>query len=161
MHYKQQEWQTFYDNNLPNDQLNLMESHLESCDACREIFISCIDPLYVRTIEKEISADFAHLTMEFIKTSQLAECKHPSARQKRRRMLINYIAAAAVTITLMSGGVFQSAVDQTAQIPRESDRKAAHIEEKSLLFTWPNRLEASTDHWINNMSFTKLKEVKW
>lgn len=151
----------FYNQQLPADQLDLMETHLESCENCRELFFNCIGQIEIEKVTNEISADFAQRTMDFIKTSQGLEHKRPSAQGKRRRMLLNYVAAAAVTIVLMGGGVFQSAVDQTAQIPRESDRRASHREEKTLLFTWPSRLEASTDQWVRNMSFTKLKEVKW
>jgi len=161
MHYTQQQWQMFYDQQLPLEQLDLMEIHMESCENCRELFLNCIDQVDIEKVTNEISADFALRTMDFIRTSQGLERKRPSAQGKRRRMLLNYVAAAAATMVLMGGGVFQSAVDQAAQIPRESDKRTAQTEEKSLLFTWPSRLEASTDQWIENMSFTKIKEVKW
>jgi len=159
MHYTQDQWQMFYDKELDAEQLDLMESHLETCESCLELFLNCISLIETDAVAGQINADFAQHTMDFIKQSQGLDHKRPSAKRKRRRMLINYVAAAAVTIVLMSGGVFQSADDQAAQIPRENDRTA--FEEKSLLFTWPSRLEASTDQWIKNMSFTKFKEVKW
>lgn len=159
MHYDKSAWQMFYLKQLPLDQLDQMENHLASCDQCQESFLNCIDELEPAVYIA--SADFARHTMDFINTSQQNERKHPSARQKRRRMLINYVAAAAVTITLMSGGVFQSAVDQTAQIPRHPNSEAVQKNEQNLLFTWPEKIEVSTSQLINNMSFTKLKEVKW
>lgn len=161
MHYNQEQWQAFYDKELDTEQLDLMESHLEACESCLELFLNCISLMEPDAVAGQINADFAQRTRDFIKQSSGLERKRPSARGKRRRMLINYVAAAVVTIVLMGGGVFQSAVDQTAQIPRESDKRAAHNEEKSLLFTWPSRLESSTDQWIKNLSFPKLKEVKW
>lgn len=149
----------FYHQELPHEQLEDLESHLAVCDECQELFLTCIEQIEWAATEL-VSADFPLQTMEFIRTSQRTAHSHPSAKQKRRRMLINYVAAAAVTIILMSGGVFQSAVDQTAQIPGQPS-EAVHRNEQNLLFTWPEKIETSTIHWVDNMSFTKLKEVKW
>ena len=160
MHYDQATWQMFYHKQLPSEQLDLMESHLATCNGCQELFLNSIDQDGLAATVL-VGVDFSSHTMEFIKTSLHAQQRRPSARNKRRRMLINYVAAAAVTIVLMGGGVFQSAVDQTAQIPRQSNPIAAHNQEKSLLFTWPEKIEASATQWVDNMSFTKLKEVKW
>lgn len=161
MHFSEQEWLLFYLKQLDSAHLELMEEHLGICDECTEHFLKCISQTEVEQAAGIINADFTLRTMDYINSARRITVKPGSSRHKRRRMLLNYVAAAAVTMILMGGGVFQSVVDQASSLPQSKDNGIFRNYQPSLLFTWPNRLEASTSEWVNRISFSKLKEVKW
>lgn len=102
------------------------EAHLYECDACLALYMQAVEQLDVQArlgseAEKQLKAGLRqHPTLQ--KTT--ARRRGWTARRERRRTLVHYTIAAALTLFLLSSGVWQHYLDQTAQ-PGQTSTAAA------------------------------------
>ncbi|SDK17495.1 zf-HC2 domain-containing protein [Sediminibacillus albus] len=93
-----------------------IENHLETCEHC---FASYLDLLEHWETPAGLTDSFTDITIEKVKLyqsySHLAEQRPSSYRSRQARTLVHYLLAAALTLVLMAGGIFQGVLDLTDQ----------------------------------------------
>ncbi|MEN6350813.1 MAG: hypothetical protein ABFD08_15635 [Syntrophomonas sp.] len=155
-HFSREQWQAFYRGQIEEDAL--LESHLLVCDACRQVFLDCIEDADLEQAEDAINPDFTARTLGYIRENG-QQGRQNQYRLQSRRLLAFYTAAAALTIMLTGGGVLQSLNNRIINPPLSSAVKASsNYEEK--IFNWPAQLREKTSSWINHIEFKQLKEVQ-
>ncbi|MDQ0273541.1 hypothetical protein [Cytobacillus purgationiresistens] len=108
-HYSYEEWQTYVKNELEDEVRETYEDHLYSCDQCLDLYLMAVEEDDLPIIENE--PNFTDSVMAQIKSQK--EAPVPEARVERRsafyqKSIFHYGIAAAMTLILMSTGVFQS-----------------------------------------------------
>lgn len=165
-HFDRQEWLAFHQAEVGEEERR-MEEHLVVCEDCMQIFLDTIDATEIERARFIIPPDFTTRTIELVQAprARLKCVKEPSAQSYqrknrwRRRLFSYYVAASAVTLMLMSGGVFQSAIHQ---VPNISMNYSLEIPDKqhNFLFSWPAQLREKTTGWLGAIDRKNHKEVK-
>lgn len=170
-HFDKQQWDAF-GRDMANPELqDNMEQHLLECEDCLQTFLLSIDETEINQATFTIPEDFASSMIKYINNRQAkldstrvataVKVKTNShsglngARMRSKRLFSYYVAAAAITLMLMGGGVFQSAIDQVSNVPATGYLQADDRQD-SFLIKWPTQLKEKTTSWINTIQ----KEVK-
>lgn len=156
-HFSSEEWRNL-GKGLNNEIQIEMEKHLLDCDACLQLFLEGIDEAALDEARNAIPSDFTARTCALIKAGERKTERYP-AHFQRKGLLAYYTAAAAITIMLTGGGVFQSLNNASINLPTNP---AVHDASKyeSILFNWPAQLQEKTAGWLNTINLESYKEVK-
>ena len=100
-HYARGDWLLYRDNRIDEKQRRLMEDHLALCDRCLRTYLDTITEREIHRAEGLLPADFSTAVLVGIRR----ERKGGKGR-RRTRSLFNYAMAAAITLVLMSSGLF-------------------------------------------------------
>lgn len=147
-HYSEAEWQQFVSGQIPDKELE-MESHLQDCDQCRQVFLESIDAAELKRAEAAIRPDFTDQTLNRIQKS--VRPKRPSPRQgNTRSLLLYYTAAAVLTLALTGGGVIENMNHRLATLPEDA-YSIDYSRYESILWNWPNQLQEITGSWLNQI----------
>lgn len=150
-HYAYDEWLKYVKNELEDDVREAYEDHLYSCDQCLELYLTAVEEDDLPIIENE--PDFTDLVMaQITNQKQLTaveekERKHPKKRVTfYQKSIFHYGVAAAMTLILMSTGVFQSLTQYAGGVEsqgfKEKDTSMTEgIVDKT--FAWMDSLERS------------------
>ncbi|MDD2511076.1 MAG: hypothetical protein PHP26_11000 [Syntrophomonas sp.] len=157
-HFSPEEWRT-YGKGPTKEKDVLMEKHLLDCDACLQLFLDSIDDQAVEEARALIPPDFTARTCGLLRTNARKEERRPG-RSQRKRLLACYAVAAAITIMLCGGGVFQSWSDTSRMNLHYNPTAQTVGKYEDILFNWPARLQEISNGWLNNMEIEKHKEVK-
>ena len=98
-HYSKQEWQIYIQGRCGDFECALLEKHLEVCSECAEVYADTLEEIGVN----KPSDAFTDNVMEIIKRESLA-----GQQPLRRGMLLRYVAAACLTMTLWQFGIFDA-----------------------------------------------------
>jgi hypothetical protein len=160
-HYSESEWLTFKHHLAEKPEAEKMENHLLNCDHCLNLFLTLTDEAESARVEIIIPPDFSRHTMAFIHRHQTPQPRTVSGRDKIKRLLSYYVAAAMVTIVLMSGGFFETVARSASLISASSIIKAE--KPNSIIFTWPTRLIETSSSWTQLIpkETKNIKEVIW
>ncbi len=147
-HYSYEEWMRYLKKELSEEEQGIYENHLYSCDQCLVLYLEAVseeEALPVLTNE----ATFTDLVM-----GQVSEIKLPTlqttkeTRNGRKRFyqssIFHYTIAAAMTILLMTSGVFQSLTQyaenvQSSDFQKKETSMTAGLVDKT--FAWMDSLE--------------------
>jgi predicted anti-sigma-YlaC factor YlaD len=157
-HFDRQEWLKLHHNEINNEQRMWMEQHLTACDDCRQAFLDCIDQAALDQASNILPPDFTSRTLTYIEQQTGVVKSHTDKTKKKtgkKRLLSYYVSAAAITLVLMSCGVFQSAALQAANMPASIAFNTS-VQPKSNFSNWTAQLREKTSNWINAI----YKEVK-
>lgn len=158
-HYTPQDWLNFKQDHLSEASRQEMEEHLQACTRCMDLFLDLVTEDDMKEAAQLVPPDFSRNTMRFIKAQ--ASATIPSSRNKRRKLLAYYTAAAVITLMLVSGGVFQNIAAGLAGAAPAQD---AVVKEGpvQLLYSWPAQLQKTSNEYVHRLNFHPiLKEVKW
>lgn len=165
-HFDVQEWLLFHQGEAGEEQECLMEEHLVICEDCMQIFLDGIDEIEINRARAIIPPDFTIRTIELVQEQRERpkDLKQPGQGNQhrdrwRRRLFSYYVAAASVTLMLMSGGVFQSAIHQVSNISIPYSVEMAD-KKNNFIFNWPTQLREKTTGWIGSIELKNYKEVK-
>lgn len=121
-HYDTGAWILYRKNQIDADQRRLMEDHLAICDTCLQSYLGAAEEHETRLAEMLLPPDFSTAIKEGIRAKK---------RQARSRSLVNYTVAAAITLALMSSGLFDffareipGLLAETGQISRTLEKGA-------------------------------------
>ncbi|TBL72931.1 hypothetical protein [Paenibacillus thalictri] len=145
-HYSMEQWIEYVQGIGSAAERDLMESHLYGCDECLSLYMNCLDehPLPMDT-EQTQEREYKHLDQQVMQTirslptfeipSGVSEASKLSTPGPRRRRLIHhpafhYAIAAAITLLLMSTGIFEQFVAETGRIDAAAGSIA--IQERSV-----------------------------
>lgn len=149
-HYSEKEWMKYVKNELDKDTREEYENHLYRCDQCLDIYLQA-----VVEVESELpvitnEADFTDLVMAQISEASVPKIQNVKEKKKTSKRffqepLFHYSIAAAMTILLMSTGVFQSITKYTENVqnPDFQEKRTSMTEgivDKT--FAWMDSLEA-------------------
>lgn len=100
-HMTRSQWQSFIQNQLPDDERERYEDHLYTCDDCLAVYMVCLEELEQPVAVRE----------------QLAIPKHTPTVVKPfyQQTLFHYGLAACITLLLMSTGVFSQLISHSNQ----------------------------------------------
>ncbi len=156
-HFNSEEWKTL-GQGMEKERDRIMEDHLLNCDACLQLFLEGIDDDVLAEAEKLIPSGFTAQTSALIMADERRKEKYP-ARFQRKGFLAYYAAAAAITIMLTGGGVFQ-ALNEAARtnVPAHSAVQAGSKYE-AILFNWPSRLQEKTVDWFNAIELKNIRRL--
>jgi len=159
-HYSESEWQAYQQDLTDKSNTEMMETHLIDCDQCLNLLLSLTDELASARAEAIIPPDFCRNTMAFIHHSQI-QPRNVRSRDKIKRLFSYYVAAAAVTLMLMSSGFFDTMVGSASLISANSTMKTE--KPNSIIFTWPTRLIEKSSSWTQLIpkESKNIKEVIW
>lgn len=147
-HYSYEEWMTYVKNEVDKETRVAFENHLYNCDQCLNSYLQAVAEVENDLPIIENEAEFTNLVM-----AQIAESKLPSLKVKKERRktgkpfyqtaIFHYSVAAAMTILLMSTGVFQSITKYTESVQMPS------IHQKELSVT--EGLVNKTFAWMDSL----------
>jgi len=148
-HYSYEEWTKYVKNEVEQDVREEFENHLYSCDQCLDYYLQAVaeEERDLPIIEDE--AEFTNLVM-----AKIAESKPPQIQSAKKKStprkpfyqtaIFHYSIAAAMTLILMTTGVFQSITKYTETVQTSS----FHVKETSVTegivnktFAWMDSLE--------------------
>ena len=152
MHYSKEEWTKYVKNEMNEDVREEYENHLYTCDQCLDIYLQVVEEAEYELPEIENDTEFTDLIM-----AQIAESRPPSTtdwmnRKERKKgsrpyyqtAIFHYSVAAAMTILLMTTGVFQSITKYTLSIQTPSfQEKRTSVTEGIVdkTFAWMDSLD--------------------
>ncbi|TCJ03225.1 hypothetical protein [Cytobacillus praedii] len=150
MHYSEQEWMKYVKNELDKDVREEYENHLYSCDQCLESYLMAVEAEEAELPMISNEADFTTLVM-----AQIADVKRETAQKsligKKKKSIyqssfFHYSIAAAVTILLMTTGVFQSITQyaENVQNPNLQEEPSMTQGLVDKTFAWMDSLEGKT-----------------
>ncbi|MED3552847.1 hypothetical protein [Cytobacillus praedii] len=150
MHYSEQEWMKYVKNELDKDVREEYENHLYSCDQCLESYLMAVEAEEAELPMISNEADFTTLVM-----AQIADVKRETAQKsligKKKKSIyqssfLHYSIAAAVTILLMTTGVFQSITQyaENVQNPNLQEEPSMTQGLVDKTFAWMDSLEGKT-----------------
>ncbi len=141
-HYDTGAWILYRNNRIDEDQRRLMEDHLAVCDSCLQSYLAAAVEQDARLAELLLPPDFNTAVKEMISTR-----KQQAYKKRRARSLVNYTVAAAITLALMSSGMFDLCARELPGILAETEQltraieKTAHWDTGRLLENARTRLE--------------------
>lgn len=150
MHYSEQEWMKYVKNELDKDVREEYENHLYSCDQCLESYFMAVEAEEAELPMISNETDFTNSIMSQIadiKVEPLQKAQNPQLGKKKKSIyqsaFFHYSIAAAVTILLMTTGVFQSITQyaENVQNPtlQEEPSMTQGLVDKT--FAWMDSLE--------------------
>ncbi len=122
-HYDTGTWVLYRNNRIDENQRRQMENHLAICDRCLQSYLAAAAEHETRLAELLLPPDFSIAVKERIRTSKLQAYK-----QRRSRSLVNYTVAAAITLALMSSGMFDLCVKELPDILAETGQLSQALE---------------------------------
>lgn len=141
-HYDAGTWVLYRNNRIDENQRRLMEDHLAVCDSCLQSYLAAAAEHETRLAELLLPQDFSTSVKEMIRMR-----KQQAYKIRRSRSLVNYTVAAAITLALMSSGMFDLCARELPGILAETEQlsraieKTAHWDTSHLLETARARLE--------------------
>ncbi len=141
-HYDTGTWVLYRNNRIDENQRRLMETHLAVCDSCLQSYLAAAAEHETRLAELLLPQDFSTSVKEMIRMR-----KQQAYKKRRSRSLVNYTVAAAITLALMSSGMFDLCARELPGILAETEQlsraieKTAHWDTSHLLETARARLE--------------------
>ena len=149
-HYSEQEWMKYVENELDKDVREVYENHLYSCDQCLDIYLQAVAEVETELPVITNEADFTDLVMAQIsesKVPKIQDVKEIRKTSKRfyQAAIFHYSIAAAMTILLMSTGVFQSITKYTENVQNPSFQEKRTSMTEGIVdktFAWMDSLES-------------------
>ncbi|KOP71273.1 hypothetical protein ACFFHH_05135 [Cytobacillus solani] len=147
MHYSEQEWMKYVKNELDKDVREDYENHLYSCDQCLESYLMAVEAEEDELPIISNGADFTDLVMAQIADVKMEIAQKPQTGQKKKSIyqsaFFHYSIAAAVTILLMTTGVFQSITQyaENVQNPNLQEEPSMTQGLVDKTFAWMDSLE--------------------
>ncbi|MED3574046.1 hypothetical protein ACTHO0_26055 [Cytobacillus praedii] len=150
MHYSEQEWMKYVKNELDKDVREEYENHLYSCDQCLESYLMAVEAEEAELPMISNEADFTTLVMAQIADVKMETAQKPLIGKKKKSIyqssFFHYSIAAAVTILLMTTGVFQSITQyaESVQNPNLQEEPSMTQGLVDKTFAWMDSLEGKT-----------------
>lgn len=125
-HYDAGAWVSYRNNRVEEKQRRLMERHLARCDICLQRYLEAAAEHENALAELLLPPNFSTVIME-----KIGAGKAQSPRKRRSRALVNYTVAAAITLALMSGGIFDLFAREIPGILAETGQISQSLEERA------------------------------
>ena len=146
-HIKYENWIKYATDSLDDETRIHYENHLYSCDQCLELYLKAVEEVQSQMPTLSNSSSFTDSIMQEIEG--LADEKPvpvKTNKSRRKQTLIHYTVAAAMTLMLMSTGIF-SQLTTTISAFEDSATK----QEQSIVSGLLNQTESITEKIEDNI----------
>ena len=138
-HYTNDLWLAYIQDQQPEEERFRMEEHLESCDDCLQAYMVSLNLLPLAEPGEElVSEAFTNQVMTALVNLHPVEKKLLSKEKWFHRTIVHYAAAAAVTIIVMSSGVFSEMPKQLERLEaspwKQGESLSDHLMKKTSTF---------------------------
>lgn len=152
-HYSLDEWMKYVKNEVDDETREMFEDHLYSCDHCLELYLLAVEEEEDELPSMENEFDFTDMVMSKVQSqSQAVIIPFPMQKEPEKKKTIHktavfhYAVAAAMTILLMTTGVFQSLTQyaegvQNTNFQEKKNSVTEGIVDKT--FAWMDSLESN------------------
>ncbi len=133
-HRRMETWLQYVKDELTNEERAICESHLDSCDACFELYMQCLEQAgdvlpQLEDQEAFSAAVMMRLEQEMPYTRPVEMVPEQTKRKLRipwiQHPFFHYTVAAAITMILMSTGVFQTLTQHISRFDTASEKRTA------------------------------------
>lgn len=133
-HRREETWLQYVKDELTNEERANCEAHLDSCDACFELYMQCLEQAGDFLPQLEDQEAFStrvmmRLEQEMPHTRLVERVPEQTKRKLRipwiQHPFFHYAVAAAITLILMSTGVFQTLTQQISRLDTAAEKKTA------------------------------------
>ena len=114
-HYSSADWSRYCRGALDRNRRRRMERHLLRCDRCLNSYLKLVGEREAEAAALLLPPDFEQNLWRSIRRKQAQ-----SGRIKRKRLLLNYAAAAVITLALTAGGVFDAIASGLPDLLKET-----------------------------------------
>lgn len=149
IHYKSGKWRSYRQDQVSTDQRRQMERHLAKCEQCLRSYLAAIDEAETAAAERLLPADFSARILE--RTRMMKRQTH---RTQRRTILLQYAAAACITLTFTAGGLFDAAARDIPVVINEI-KTVSRVINRTAEFKWSDDLVKTASAGINKILFEK------
>jgi len=122
-HMKYENWLKYVRDELNEDTREQYENHLYRCDHCLELYLKAVEATEFQTLEIAESSNFTDSIMK-----QVTELKTPEKKKRKKishkQTIVHYFVAAAVTLLLMSTGVFTNLMNMASSFENSEQKQA-------------------------------------
>lgn len=161
LHYGADEWLAYKSRTISTDKAAEMETHLYICESCQEIYLDLIDQPDLDQAQQFIPPNFTEKLIGSLNIRSSEDMiKFPLKKPalNRKCIFVYYVTAAVITLALMSGGVFDSMVDQSMRFSHLCMLQSQSIEAKvSMDLRW--QLFEDDSQWSHSR-FNQERNVK-
>jgi len=162
-HFSSDEWQVFKQKTIEPEICAEMEVHLQFCESCQELYLNLIEQTDLELAQKAIPPDFTDSLLKKVakQPTETIILKFPTKKSQpdRKNIFAYYVSAAILTLALMSGGVFDSMVDQSMRFTRICMLQTQNIEAK-VSKDWSTELFYDGSQWMQKLSNGRERNVK-
>lgn len=150
-HFKEAKWRLFKERMCPKDMAEVMEDHLAACEPCRDIFLSLIGEEEIAQGAELLSPDFSRRVMAAVKNNggQRVAGKKNRLGRREKNTPVYFAVAAAITLILMGGGLFQS-LDRFISPFATGSMVFERPPAEPVIMGWPDKLVDRAANWMYN-----------
>lgn len=138
-------WRLYRQGRVEPERRRLMEKHLRRCTKCLETYTSVIEAHEAELGELLLRPGFNDRVVRLVRAGRRRQLK-----TRRRRLLVNYVTAASLTLALMAGGVFDKVLQATPSLVEGTESFLQSLHETAI-FDWPNRLLLDTTDRLDRL----------
>src|SRR3954468_7137503 len=148
-HYSYEEWLKYVENELAEEVQDIVENHLYSCDQCLDLYLQAVTEAESALPSIADDAHFTDVVMAQVSEVQLPSVKSVKENRNEKKRFyqsaaFHYTIAAAMTVLLMTTGVFQSLTQyaenvQSLSFQKKETSMTAGFVDKT--FAWMDSLE--------------------
>lgn len=162
-HFSNDEWQAFKQKTIEPEICVEMEAHLQFCESCQEFYLSLIEQSDLELAQSAIPLDFTDSLLKQIEkqpnNSIIIKFPAKQSRLNRKNIFAYYVSAAVLTMALMSGGVFDSMVDQSMRFSQICMLQSQNIESR-VSRDWSQQIFKDGSRWMHKLSIERERNVK-
>jgi hypothetical protein len=120
-HYSYEEWMKYVKNELVEEVREIVENHLYSCDQCLDLYLQAVTEAESELPFIENDTHFTDTVMAQVSEIHLPAVKLVKEKGKVKKrfyqsVVVHYTIAVAMTILLMTTGVFQSLIQYAENV---------------------------------------------
>lgn len=122
-HYNLAEWQQYVQDGLDEEIRVQYENHLYQCDQCLELYVQAVETNEAEVNDISESDYFTDKIMEQIYDQSKQQPEEEKKRiQSHKQTFMHYAIAVAMTVLLMSTGVFSELMKMTDTVEKNETR---------------------------------------
>lgn len=148
-HYNSAEWRLYRQDRLDRRQRRLMENHLLQCETCLEAYTNAIEKQELELAELLLPPGFNTCMIRLVRERQKQQLK-----ARRSRLLVNYAAAAVITVALTASGAFHAVVREVPTLLQETEI-VSQVIQQTTSFNWSDQLVEAATIQLNKLWETK------
>ncbi|MGD6942537.1 hypothetical protein ACQCT6_10905 [Cytobacillus gottheilii] len=152
-HYSLDEWMKYVKNEVDDDTREMFEDHLYSCDQCLDLYLFAVEEAEDDLPVMGDELNFTDMVMSKVQNQSQAiiipfpEQKKPEKKKTvHKTAIFHYAVAAAMTLLLMTTGVFQSLTQYAEGVKSTNFQEKKNSVTEGLVdktFAWMDSLESN------------------
>ncbi len=146
-HIDVEQWMLYATDSLDEETRSQYENHLYSCDHCLELYLKAVAAAESQMPVLTNPTEFTESIMKEIDCVQeKTQNKVKPRKNLRRQTLVHYAIAAAMTLVLMSTGIFSQLTSTISTF-----ENTAAEQEQSVINGWLNKTDSITEKIDDNL----------